>query len=351
MATNIKQFFDREDVKIKFSQMLGKRAPQFITSVLQIATSNKLLENADPLSIYNSAAIAATLDLPLNNNLGFAWIVPYKKNYREGDEWKSVVLAQFQIGYKGYVQLAQRTGEYQRINVVEVYENQFKSWNPLTEELEAEFNIEGKGEVVGYCCYFKLLNGFEKVTFWKKDKVLEHARKYSKSYSKPKSNASNNTPALVGFSGVWETEFDKMAKKTVLKNTLEKWGILSIEMRKAINVDQAVINDAETEDVTYVDSTSQPIDKEEERLSLMIADATTLEELQKLWENIPDSLNDLYHARVEELKLAISPETNENSNGHDVPEFDPTRAYKKGEKFKYEGNIVEVTSNKQYPGK
>ena len=123
--SNIKQFFERDEVKKKFSDMLGKRANQFITSVLQIATSNKLLENVEPVSIYNSAAIAATLDLPLNNNLGFAWIVPYAGK------------AQFRLGWKGLVQLAQRTGQYKRINVTEVYANQFKAWNALTEELDA----------------------------------------------------------------------------------------------------------------------------------------------------------------------------------------------------------------------
>lgn len=311
-----KELFNKEAVKSKFQELLGQRATGFITSVLQIVSSNALLKSADPNSVFHAAAVAATLDLPLNNNLGFAWIVPYKKNSKDKDgNWHTTVLAQFQIGYKGYTQLAQRTGEYQRMNVIEVYENQFKGWNPLTEEIDADFTIEGTGQIVGYCCYFKLINGFEKLTYWKKEKVIQHAQRYSKSYSKPKSNDNGNAVATTGFSGVWETEFDKMAKKTVLKNTLEKWGILSIEMRKAIKVDQAVINDADSEDVTYIDGANQPVDKEEERISLMISDAKTIEDLDKIYEHVPDSLIETFLAKKEEIS---------KPQGVDAPELELT---------------------------
>lgn len=264
--SNIKQFFDREDVKTKFTEMLGKRAPQFITSVLQIATSNKLLENVEPVSIYNSAAIAATLDLPLNNNLGYAWIVPYGGK------------AQFQLGWKGLVQLAQRTAQYKRINVTEVYANQFKSWNSLTEELDADFSIDGTGGVVGYCAYFRLINGFEKVVYWSKEKVNAHGKKYSKSFG----------------NGPWKDEFDKMAKKTVLKNALGQWGILSIEMQNAFKADQAVVENPDTVEVTYIDSTDGPVDKEAERIKLLIEDSKTKDELTKLRESLSTELQNQF---------------------------------------------------------
>ena len=221
----IKSLFAQDNVKKKFEEMLGKKAQGFITSVLQVVSSNTLLEKADAMSIYNAAATAATLDLPINQSLGFSWIVPYGGK------------AQYQIGVKGIIQLAQRTGQYLRINVVEVYKNQFESYNELTEELKADFSKEGVGEIVGYAAYFKLVNGFEKTSFWRMKKVMEHGKKYSKTFG----------------NGPWKTEFDKMAKKTVLKNTLSAWGILSIEMQKAIVVDQAVINNDEGTDVTYVD--------------------------------------------------------------------------------------------------
>lgn len=268
--SNIKQFFDREDVKGKFKDMLGKRAPAFITSVLQIATSSYLFDDVDPVSIYNSAAIAATLDLPLNNNLGFAWIVPYNGK------------AQFQIGWKGFVQLAQRTSQYKRINVAEVYANQFKSWNALTEELNADFTVEGSGDVVGYCAYFKMANGFEKLSFWSKEKVIKHAKKYSKTYQK-----KNNKGQLMLSPWNDEFQFDEMCKKTVLKNTLSKWGLLSVEMQTAIKVDQAVIDNPETEEVTYADATATEIkavefNHEELRIIDAVNSCKTKEELLPL---------------------------------------------------------------------
>lgn len=249
-----KEFFAQSSVQAKFQELLGKRAPQFITSVLQIVTNNNLLAKADAASIYNCAATAAVLDLPLNNSLGKAWIVPYSGK------------AQFQIGYKGLIELAQRTGQYLRINVVEVYENQFKSWNALTEVLDADMNIVGTGKVVGYCAYFKMLNGFEKFDYWPIEKVVAHGKRFSKSF--------NNGP--------WKDDFDKMAKKTVLKNTLSTWGMLSVEMQTAIVVDQAIIKNDTGSEVEYIDVTGTDIDKEVERAQLMLADCTTIEEVNAL---------------------------------------------------------------------
>lgn len=224
----VKGIFEREDVKKKIAEMVGKNSTGFISSVLQISTNNALLAKAEPMSIYNCAMMAAALNLSINPNLGHAYIVPY------GNQ------AQFQIGWKGIVQLAQRSGQYKAINVIEVYENQFKKYNQLTEELEADFSTDGTGAVVGYVAYFALLNGFEKTVYWSKIKVEQHAQKFSKTYSNPK--------------GVWKQDFDAMAKKTVLKNTLSKWGVLSIEMTTAVQVDQSVIKDSETLDVEYVDA-------------------------------------------------------------------------------------------------
>jgi recombination protein RecT len=145
------------------------------------------------------------------------------------------------VGWKGLVQLAQRTGQYHRINVVEVYENQFTSFNRLTEEIVADFTIEGTGRIIGYVAYFRLTNGFEKLEYWSREKMTAHAKKYSQSFK-------NN-------SGVWadgEDGFTAMAKKTALKSVLSKFGIKSIEMQTALQADQAVV----TEDGTfkYVDN-------------------------------------------------------------------------------------------------
>ena len=260
-----KEYFAKDGVKKKFEELLGKKSTGFITSVMQVVNGNNYLQKASPESIFNAAAMAATLDLPINNNLGLAWIVPY------GNQ------AQFQMGWKGFVQLAQRTGQYKSINVVEVYENQFNSYNRLTEELDADFTLTGDGSVVGYVAYFRLLNGFEKTSYWSIDEVKRHGVKFSKTYSQK--------------GGVWESNFDAMAKKTVLKNTLSKWGLLSIEMQHAMQADQAIINDVETMDVEYVDAGTDKqamlSEIDDESIDSLIAEGYTIEQITKQY-----SLND-----------------------------------------------------------
>lgn len=287
-----KAFFTQENVKKRFEELLGKKAVGFVSSVLQTVNSNTTLSNADTNTVFQSAMMAATLDLPINQNLGFAYIIPYNQSIKVNGEWKQKVVAQFQIGWKGFVQLAQRSGQYLRINVTEVYENQFKAYNNLTEDLEADFDVDGSGEIVGYAAYFKLLNGFEKTVYWSKSKVIKHAEKYSQAYKGSAKSPWKDTD-----------QFHEMAKKTVLKNMISKWGILSIEMQKAITTDQAVINDVENEDVTYIDN-SEVIDvtnPEVERMAAMIADAKTKEELDALKPNVQTELLDLFNQKQNEL--------------------------------------------------
>lgn len=242
-TTTTKKLFAQVNVKKKFEDLLGEKAQGFISSVLQTVQNNKLLASARPETILNAAASAAILDLPINQNLGFAWIVPYRNE------------AQFQIGWKGFVQLGLRTGQYNRLNVVEIYENQFVSYNALTEELDADMTAEGEGKVVGYVAYLRLCTGFEKTVYWSKKKVIEHARKYSKTFGK-----KNSGGKLIHSPWNDEDQFDAMAKKTVLKNTISKWGIMSIEMQKAQVWDQAVIKD----EPEYVDNIFTGEDKKEE---------------------------------------------------------------------------------------
>lgn len=240
----VKSYFEKEGVQKKFQELLGKKSVGFITSVMQVVNSNNLLQKATPESVYSAAAMAATLDLPINNNLGFAWIVPYNEKFKDQQgKWQIKCVAQFQMGWKGFVQLANRSGQYKAINVLEVYENQFKAFDRLSEELQADFTVVGSGKVVGFVAYFKLINGFEKTCYWSMEEVERHGAKFSKTYGHA--------------NGVWKTDFNAMAKKTVLKNTLSKWGILSIEMQQATVVDQAVVNDADTLDIEYVDGGTQ----------------------------------------------------------------------------------------------
>lgn len=258
-----KLFFQDEKVKSKFTELLGKRSSAFLTSVLQIVASNDLLQKADPASIYHAAMVAATLDLPINNSLGFAYIVPYKDK------------AQFQLGYKGYIQLALRSGQFNRISVTEVYEGQVKEANPLT-GFVFDWSNKISDKVIGYAAYFRLINGYEASHYMTVEQVLSHAKKYSQTFKK-------------GY-GVWADDRDSMAKKTVLKLLLSKFAPLSIEMQKAVTVDQAVINDENAEDVSYVDNTEETIDKSLERAELLIRDCTSLEELESLWTSFGDDL-------------------------------------------------------------
>lgn len=280
-----KTLFEREDVKIKFKEMLGKRATSFITSVLQIAAQNHLLATADPLSIYQAAAVAATLDLPLNQNLGFAYIVPYNQSYKdEQGRWQKKQVAQFQMGYKGFIQLAQRSGQFKSIYASAIYAGQIVSENPLE---GYEFDFTKKSDtVVGYAARFKLLNGYEATWYMSIDQLKKHGGKYSKTFTNDK--------------GLWNTDFEGMATKTVLKLLLSKFAPLSVEMQKAVISDQSVINDADTQDVTYIDH-ENPIDKEGERVQLMIQDAATFEDLMKVKEFVRPDQMELYESKLSDL--------------------------------------------------
>lgn len=287
-----KTLFERDDVKQKFKELLGKRASSFMTSVLQIAAQNQLLAKADPVSIYQAAAVAATLDLPLNQNLGFAYIVPYNQKYKdEKGNWQTKQVAQFQMGYKGFIQLAQRSGQFKSIYSTPVFEGQIIEANPL-DGYVFDFSKRASDTIIGYAAKFKLLNGFEATWYMTVDQLRAHGGKYSKTFTNDK--------------GLWNTDFDAMANKTVIKLLLSKFAPLSVEMQKAVITDQSVINNAEAEDVTYIDNTPEQVNKEEERLQLMIEDAKSVKELAILQpeiERFPD-LSMSYETKFRELSEA-----------------------------------------------
>ena len=230
----LKSVINDERTKNKFKEMLGNKAAGFLTSLMNTTNGNAQLQQADPNSILKAGAIAATLDLPIDPNLGFAYIVPY--NNKGKNE------AQFQMGYKGFVQLAIRTGQYKRINVTELYEGQFESYDPITDELKYNLDNRLSDEITHYVAYFQTINGFEKYNVMSKEEIENHAKKFSKTYSYKGSS--------------WQTNFNTMAKKTVLKLLLSKFGILSIEMQTAQKADQAVIREFDNNniEVEYVDN-------------------------------------------------------------------------------------------------
>lgn len=217
IVNSVKGLIDSPAVKKRFEEVLCEKAPQYMSSIVNLVNSDTNLKKCEPMSVISSCMVAATMDLPVDKNLGYAWIVPYGNK------------AQFQMGYKGYIQLALRTGQYKAINVVEIREGELIKWNPLSEEVDIDFAQRKSDKVIGYAGYFKLLNGFEKTVYWSKEEIEMHAKKFSKTY-----NFKN---------GVWQTDFDSMAKKTVLRNLLSKWGILSIEMQNAYSVDNNAIKD------------------------------------------------------------------------------------------------------------
>lgn len=278
----VTSFFNQENVKKKFEEMMGKNAPAFITSVLQIVSSNDLLKNADPMSVYQSAAVAATLNLPLNNSIGFAYIIPFNQKQKDGS-YKTV--AQFQLGYKGFIQLAQRSGQFKTINCVPVFEGD--NDEDVTQRLTSIIKPKSKSDTInGYAAYFRLLNGFEKTYYMTVDELKKHGTKFSQTFKK-------------GF-GLWKDDFDSMAQKTVIKLLLSKYAPLSIEMQKAVEFDQAIID--EKGNPNYSDNELSEVDKEAERIRLMIEDCTTLEDLELLQTSNPDIDIELFNNRKAELK-------------------------------------------------
>lgn len=216
----------RESVVENFQKVLWKKANAFVSSLLSIVSSSDYLKNAEPLSVYNAAMVAASLDLPINPNLGFAYIVPYK------GKW------QFQMGYKWYIQLAHRTGLFLRISVTPVQEWQLVEENPIRGNT---YNRKIKSDnTIWYLAYFKLTNWFEAELFLGRDEMMKHAKKYSKSFAK------------------WEwlrkDEFDMMAQKTAIKLLLSKYAPLSTEMQLAISSDQSIVKDPENLEFEYEDN-------------------------------------------------------------------------------------------------
>lgn len=220
--------FDRADVLEKFEKVLGSRTTQFITSVLSVISQNATLKDAEPTSVYMAALTAATLDLPINPNLGFAYIIPY---YAGGKQ-----VAQFQMWYKGFIQLAQRSGQFRTISASPVREGQIVSEDPLTGYV-FDWTKKDSKEIVGYASFFRLTNGFEKTMYMSKEELEAHGKEFSKNYGKD--------------SSLWKKDFDSMATKTVIKLLLSKYAPLSISMQNAIVYDQWVIR---PDGVDYVDN-------------------------------------------------------------------------------------------------
>lgn len=203
----LKGILNNETMQQNFRNILAENAGAFMASIIELYQSDGALQKCDPNRVVLEALKAATLKLPINKQLGFAYIIPYNN------------VPTFQLGFRGLIQLAQRSGQYRYINADVVCEGESVNYNRITGMLE--ISGAAKSETpVGYFAYFQLLNGFEKCVYWTREKVEAHAKRYSKAWSKADSP--------------WHTNFDAMALKTVLKTIISKYGVMSVEFANAI---------------------------------------------------------------------------------------------------------------------
>ncbi len=261
--SELTKYIEKPEIDNKFLKILGKEKKQsFVNNLVTIVSENERLSNCYENTIIGAALAAANLNLPISKDIGFAYIVPYGRQ------------AQFQIGYKGLIQLALRTGNYDKLNVGEIFEGELKSFDKITETYDFSGEKVKNAQVIGFFAYFKLKNGFEKMIFWEVEKVRAHGREFSKTFDK------SGSP--------WQKNFNSMGLKTLLKHLLNKWGMLSINdlqtsnLQNAINYDQSVIN--ENSDISYSDNpkndkkdvnTNEFIENRKEKMNLFLTEFKT----------------------------------------------------------------------------
>ncbi|MCK8826380.1 recombinase RecT [Natroniella acetigena] len=231
-VNQLKKVLEQDSVQEQFQNALDENAGAFTASIIDLYNNDNYLQKCDPKNVVMEALKAATLKLPINKQMGFAYIVPYKNK------------PEFQIGYKGYIQLAMRTGQYKHLNAGEVYEGMSIEEDFLTGSIE--ITGEKTGDIVGYFAYMELLNGFSKTVYMTKEEVQAHGKEYSKSYSYS--------------SSAWQTNFDQMAKKTVMRRLLSKYGIMSVEMVSAFSQESSFNDEAEVQEEIDNEANSEVID-------------------------------------------------------------------------------------------
>lgn len=265
-AVSHKDYFNAPAVQAKINEVTNGSGKQFVASLLSIVNNNNLLTKASNETIMTAAMKAAVLNLPIEQSLGFAYIVPYRNE------------AQFQLGYKGLIQLAIRSGQFKSINSGKVYKSQFKSYDPMFETIDVDFT-QAPDEVAGYFASFELLNGFRKFTYWTKEQTEAHGRRFSKTYDR----------------GPWSTDFDAMSQKTVLKDILSKYAPLSVEMKDAL------VADSEGEDMTRPPIDITPQESREEVLARK----------QQQIEQMKQEAAEREAKQQTEATLSVDPETGE----------------------------------------
>lgn len=266
----ISEFLATDAMKKKINEVVGgKDGQQFVTAIISAVSTNPQLAECENSSIFSAALLGQALRLSPSPQLGQYYIVPFNNSDR------GCKVAQFQLGYKGYIQLAIRSGQYKKINVLAIKEGELIEYDPLNEEIKVNLiedeELREQAKTIGYYAMFEYLNGFIKTLYWSKNKMLAHADKYSKAFSV---NATKGKYPKVSFedfeagkvaeedmwkySSFWYKDFDGMAYKTMLRQLISKWGIMSIDMQTAMEKDMAVIK--ENGDYEYIDNNSNEID-------------------------------------------------------------------------------------------
>lgn len=245
----LKAVIKEDEVQQQFRNALGKNSGTFLTSVVELFTGDSKLQKCEPKRVLTECLKAATLRLPISKALGFAFVIPYKSRVKQmvqkadgsyKEEWVDVYTPSFQIGYKGLIQLALRTGQYRTINADAVYEGELRKGSKLT----GIYDFEGErisDKVIGYFCYFELLNGFSKTLYMSVEAMAAHAKQYSKALSGKYTTVESllqmaNLPVAPDSKQVgWLGNFHGMAIKTTIRNLLSKYGYLSVELQKAMD--------------------------------------------------------------------------------------------------------------------
>lgn len=282
-------FLTQDDIKKRIFEIVGRDSQKFMTSILSAVTNNSTLQECEPMSILNCAFLGEGLKLSPSPQLGQYYMVPFN------DSKRNIKVAQFQLGYRGYIQLAERSGYYRKINVLAIKEGELIKYDPLTEELEVNLiedeELREETKTIGYYAMFEYMNGFRKTLYWSKKKMLLHADKYSQSFSlnakkgkEPKYDKVSYEDYMTGkvsesemwkYSSFWYKDFDGMAFKTMLRQLISKWGIMSIDMQEAYTKDMAEIK--EDGSYEYIDN----VQEENEDNKGNFIETTTIQEQQE----------------------------------------------------------------------
>ena len=244
-------------VQKRVNELIGdeKRGARFISSIVSAVNTNPQLKECDNASILSGALLGESLNLSPSPQLGNFYLVPFKDKDRGQ-------VATFQLGYKGYIQLAIRSGQYKKLNVLAIKEGELIKYDPLNEEIEVDLiddeEKREKAKTIGYYAMFEYVNGFKKTMYWSKKKMEAHALQYSKGYAKKS-----------GYT-FWEKDFDSMAYKTMLRQLISKWGVMSIDMQQAYEGDMAYIKE---------DGTKEYLDNEDFTIEAEIKEVKNLDEV------------------------------------------------------------------------